>query len=563
MIFKDYISILLILTTLLVLNIFSTYIKYDIDLSNDKRYTMPLSAKKFVSNLDDNVIIKIYINNDLPIKFKPLKEQINNTLMLLKSINTDKIKFEFINIDLEKNIEQKKIYEFLVKQGLQPILISDNSVGKTTNTIIFSGAIIYYKDRKTSINFIDDPDQRNIYKCIEEVQFNIYSAIKHLLNFPKNRIAILDGNGSLKSNNLTDIIYSIYPNNYNLSYFYDVDRFNLKEFVKNDKVGAGNIDDLSKQLNRLSKYKAVIIAKPSIKFSQVDKFLIDQYIMSGGRVLWLIDGVKAHIDSVNNPKSKFIAVKNDLNIKDLFYSYGVKINNDLIQDLRSANLSIVNRNSNQEMLYKWPFYPVIGSLGGNIVSKNIDNVFTKFTSSIDTIKNNIKKHILLVSSNRSKINYSPVKVGLGILENIPAATTYNKNNLPIAVLLEGKFNSLFKHRIPKDDIDFKIMSPQNKMIVVSDGDIISNPDGYPLGYNVNDKQTYSGNKKFLINAVHYLCDDIEMINLRTTKLQLRLLDMQKIESYKMLIKIFNIVIPILIFLIFQFILHTARKNYYK
>lgn len=563
MILKDYISILLILTTLLVLNIFSTYIKYDIDLSNDKRYTMPLSTKKFVSNLDDNVIIKIYINNDLPIKFKPLKEQINNTLMLLKSINTDKIKFEFINIDLEKNIEQKKIYEFLVKQGLQPILISDNSVGKTTNTIIFSGAIIYYKDRKTSINFIDDPDQRNIYKCIEEVQFNIYSSIKHLLNFPKNRIAVLEGNGSLKSNNLTDIIYSIYPNNYNLSYFYDVDRFNLKEFVKNDKVGAGNIDDLSKQLNRLSKYKAVIIAKPTIKFSQVDKFLIDQYIMSGGRVLWLIDGVKAHIDSVNNPKSKFIAVKNDLNIKDLFFSYGVKINNDLIQDLRSANLSIINRNNNQEMLYKWPFYPVIGSLGGHIISKNIDNVFSKFTSSIDTIKNNIKKHILLVSSNRSKINYSPVKVGLGILENVPAATTYNKNNLPIAVLLEGKFTSLFKHRIPKDDIDFKIMSPQNKMIVVSDGDIISNTDGYPLGYNVSDKKTYSGNKKFLINAVHYLCDDIEMINLRTTKLQLRLLDMQKIESYKMLIKIFNIVIPILIFLIFQFILHTARKNYYK
>ena len=565
-------NIFIIFIIIISVNVISNFFSFDIDLTEDKKYTLSDNSKKILSQVDDILTIKVYLEGELPTGFQMLSSSINDFLINCKNENSQ-IQFEFINPNDNNESKKQEIFTQLQSQGLFPTDLTIKKTSETSRKIIFPGAIMYFKEKRESVNLLENnfslSPQENINNSIENVEFHLISTINKILNNRKDNIAFLKGNGELLSTQTFDITNSVNNDNNNLNYYYNVEEFDLKKF-EFDSIN--NQPDISLQLKNLNRYKVIIIAKPTIPFNKLDKFLIDQYIMNGGKLLLLIDGVNASIDSINNQNGYFIAKKNDLNLDDQLFKYGVRINSDLVQDLRSTEIPIVTGYSNNrpiQELFKWPYYPLISSKSNHPITNNLDGIKSDFISSIDTLKNNIKKTILLESSNNSRLVQSPSKVSLGIIENPPPVESYNKENIPLAVLLTGKFTSVFKNRIvPKNnEINFKSSSDSTSIIVVSDGDLIANEvsssgNAFPLGYDKFIKYTFDGNKKFIINAIQYLNDQNGLIKLRSKNIKLRLLNNDIISNYRIPITIINLILPILIFLFLIFIINQKNKLKY-
>jgi len=563
-----YFSIALIL----IINIITNYFSFNIDLTEDKKYTLSNDSKNILNNINDNLSIKVYLEGDLPAGFELLSNSINDFLVSCKKEN-NLIDIEFIDPNIDDLEQKENLFKQLQDQGLYPTDLTIKKTNETSKKIIFPGAIIYYKDKRECINILENnflvSPQSNINSSIENIEFQFISTFNKMLNNKKANIAILEGNGELTKNELYDLTHSVNGDNNNLNYYYNVERFNLKEFeydsIKNEPM-------ISNQLNRLNRYDVAIIASPTVPFNKLDKFLLDQYLMNGGKILLVTDGVNANLDSLNNKEGFFISSKQTLNLDDQLFKYGLRVNSDLIQDIRSTEIPIITGYSNNrptQEFFKWPYFPLISG-NTNIISKNIDAISTNFVSSIDTIKNNIKKTILLSSSDKSRIIQTPTKISLSILENQLPTNTFNKKNIPIAVLLSGSFTSVFKDRItPKDkNINFREFSDSTEMIVISDGDIIRNDissKGFPLqlGYDKYINYTYNGNKKFILNAVQYLSDNDGLINLRSKSLKIRLLNMDLINNYNSLIMILNIFLPVILFFLIILTIQFNIKPKYE
>lgn len=570
---RKYYSSLVFILLIILTNILVSFTDFSLDLTADGKHSISEETIKTLEKVDDIVFIKVYLEGDFPAEFKHLQSEVLNLLSSFKTIADDNLEFEFINPNEGRNEKEKvDLYKQLVKQGLAPTDIEIKKTGSSINQIIFPGAIIYYKDKEIAVNFLKNSVTKNagenINASVENLEFEFISAIYHISKTKTHRIAFLEGNGELSASEVYDITESVMQDNDKLSYHYTIDRFNIKEFeIDSITLQA----DISSQVKKLTSYKAIIIAKPTIAFNMLDKFIIDQYLMNGGKILWLIDGAKASMDSLQQNKS-FIATNNDLKLSDQLFKYGIRINANLIEDLRSTEIPIVTGYSNnipQQSYFPWPYYPLLFSENNHPISKGLDAIKCDFASSIDTIKNNINKTILLHSSKQSRISPTPAKVSLGILENPPPLTSFNKENLPIAVLLEGEFESVFKNRIlPKNQkLNFVSQSKKTQMIVVSDGDLIrnsvsNNGDIYPLGYDRFIKYTYLGNKKFIMNSIHFLCDETGLIQLKAKEIKLRLLDKEKIKNNKTFIQLINILLPLIILLIFAFIFTKMKKKKY-
>ena len=570
---RKYYSSLVFILLIILTNILVSFTDFSLDLTADGKHSISEETIKTLEKVDDIVFIKVYLEGVFPAEFKHLHSEVLNLLSSFKTIADDNLEFEFINPNEGRNEKEKvDLYKQLVKQGLAPTDIEMKKAGSNINQIIFPGAIIYYKDKEIAVNFLKNSVTKNagenINASVENLEFEFISAIYHISKTKTHRIAFLEGNGELSASEVYDITESVMQDNDKLSYHYTIDRFNIKEFeIDSNTLQA----DISSQVKRLTSYKAIIIAKPTIAFNMLDKFIIDQYLMSGGKILWLIDGAKASMDSLQQNKS-FIATNNDLKLSDQLFKYGIRINANLIEDLRSTEIPIVTGYSNnipQQSYFPWPYYPLLFSENNHPISNGLDAIKCDFASSIDTIKNNINKFILLHSSKQSRISPTPAKVSLGILENPPPLTSFNKEKLPIAVLLEGEFESVFKNRIlPKNQkLNFVSQSKKTQMIVVSDGDLIrnsvsNNGDIYPLGYDRFIKYTYPGNKKFIMNSIHFLCDETGLTQLKSKEIKLRLLDKEKIKNNKTFIQLINILLPLLILLIFAFIFTKMKKKKY-
>lgn len=570
---RKYYSSLVFIFLIILTNILVSFTDFSLDLTADGKHSISEETIKTLEKVDDIVFIKVYLEGVFPAEFKHLHSEVLNLLSSFKTIADDNLEFEFINPNEGRNEKEKvDLYKQLVKQGLAPTDIEIRKAGSSINQIIFPGAIIYYKDKEIAVNFLKNSVTKNagenINASVENLEFEFISAIYHISKTKTHRIAFLEGNGELSASEVYDITESVMQDNDKLSYHYTIDRFNIKEFeIDSNTLQA----DISGQVKKLTSYKAIIIAKPTIAFNMLDKFIIDQYLMNGGKILWLIDGAKASMDSLQQNMS-FIATNNDLKLSDLLFKYGIRINANLIEDLRSTEIPIVTGYSNnipQQSYFPWPYYPLLFSENNHPISKGLDAIKCDFASSIDTIKNNINKTILLHSSKQSRISPTPAKVSLGILENPPPLTSFNKEKLPIAVLLEGEFESVFKNRIlPKNQkLNFVSQSKKTQMIVVSDGDLIrnsasNNGDIYPLGYDKFIKYTYPGNKKFIMNSIHFLCDETGLTQLKAKEIKLRLLDKEKIKNNKTFIQLINILLPLIILLIFAFIFTKMKKKKY-
>ena len=571
---KNRLSFLYTFVFVILVNILFSFTDLSFDLTEDKKHSISTETKQILSELDDIVFIKVYLDGNFPAEFKYLQSEVLNLLISFKSIVGANFDFEFINPNKLVNEEERmNLFKQLVKDGLSPTDIEIKTSSSNSNQIIFPCASIYYKDKQQSVNFLKNSITKkaseNINASVEALEFEFISAIQHLTKNKLDKIAFLEGNGELNENQVYDITKSVLDDNFNLSYYYNINRFNIKEFTIDSTT---MLPDISRQLSALNTYKAIIIAKPTIPFNQLDKLLIDQYVMSGGKVLWLVDGVRASMDSLKNQSGSFIANKNELNIDDQLLAYGVRINNNLVEDLRSTKIPIITGYSNnkpQQTYFEWPYFPLLVSDSKHPISKGLDGIKCNFISSIDTIKNNIKKTILLHSSNKSRLNLIPTKISLGILENLPAIESYNKKHEPVAVLLEGEFESLYKNRLATKNTKIKLKerSYKTKMIIVADGDIIANDVNasgtiFPLAYEPEIKYTYPGNKHFLINAIQYLCDDNGLSHLKTKELSLRMLNKVKVNKNRLIIQLINITIPIVVLLIFTFFFFQYKKRKY-
>ena len=575
---KAYLPLLYGVIFIILFNAIGSYRHFSLDLTSEKRHALSKQTKEVLSNLDDIIYIKVYLKGVFPSGFKRLEKQSRETLENFKNIAEKRLDFEFINPSESSNEQERNaVYQQLVELGLQPTDLQVKEKTGMSSSIIFPGAIIYYKEKHFALELLKNQlgvaPQVALNNSIEMLEYELISAISKLTKRRKEKITFLSGHGELNEIEVADISYSVMQNRFSLSEYYELEHFDITEFEVDSSTNEPN---LARQLQKLKSFKAIIIAKPKTVFNILDKLLIDQYIMAGGNLLWLLDGVRANMDSLRVSDGYFMAKKNQLNLDDMLFIYGARINADLIQDKRATEIPIItcySGNMPQQSFFSWPYYPLLFSDSEHDISKGLDAIKCEFASSVDTIKNKIKKRILLHSSENSRVVPSPQRISLGILKNPPKEEYFDNPNIPIAVLLEGNFESVFKNRIrPKTDgFDFRETGENAKMIVISDGDMIRNSSSektgnvYPLGYDKFGKFVYPGNKTFLMNAMHYLCDnkqDLLLSPLKTKELKLRLLNKEKLQKHKLIIQLVNLLLPIIIIIIFGMLFtYNKRRKY--
>jgi ABC-2 type transport system permease protein len=534
-----------------------------IDLTSEGRYTLSDFTVSLLESLDDKVYVKVYLEGEgLPVTLKRYKREIKEELDEFKAFAGDNIVYEFIDPAESKDKEVRfAFYKSLTEKGLLPIEtteISDD--GKTSQKMVFPGAGISYKGKETIVNLLKTTgglapeSEENVNNSIQSLEYELTNAIQKLSKKSKPEIAFINGHGELNEYEVMDISTA-------LSEYYT---------VKTGKIGG--------QAGILDGFKAVIIANPQEPFSEEDKFVIDQYIMKGGNLLCLIDGVRTDIDSLFITGST-MALAQDLNLNDLLFEYGVRINNNLLQDLFSSPIGLSTKASDGSTKinhYPWYFFPVLVSENNHVISKYLNYVRTEFTSTLDTVglDPDVKKTILLRSSQDTRLEPIPAKISLDMINLLPPDNQMKSGKKNIAVLLEGKFTSVFKNRpvekyFPElSGADIRTKSKPAKIIVISDGDIIRNEvtsDGrpYPIGFDRFTRQTFTGNGELILNAVNYLCDDEGLMTIRSREIKMRLLNRELIAEHKLLIKSLNVVLPLIPILLLGFLVSFVRKRKYQ
>lgn len=557
------------LVIIIFLNVVGYYIFGRLDLTAEKRYTLSASTKKILKNVDDIVFIRCYLEGEIPADYKRLRNETREMINQFRSYNKN-IEFEFRNPnDFKDKKEQAEFYQRLFEKGFQPILKTSQQKDGQVRQYMFPYLEITYKGETKIISLISTKgtgEQEILNSSVQNLEYNIYSALRGLTTTSKNKIAIIRGHGEWELPYMWDFISSI-------NEFYAVDTVTINERL--NAVTERTYDSLRPNEVKIRNiYKTLIIAKPLSIFSYKDLYILDQFVMHGGKILWLVDPLLCSMDSVQN-KGETYAITNFTGVEDPLFRYGVRINTNLVLDMQCSKVPIVTGvygdNTPQFTYYPWNFFPIASPNSNHIITDKINPVKFQFVSSIDTIQNNIIKTPLLFSSNNSRIMNTPAIVSLEILKQRQDARLFNLSNLPVAMLLEGKFISAFKHRLAPEMeqnqmIAFKeACDTTNSMIVIADGDIIRNDfvnnQPLPLGYDRYTREMF-GNKEFLVNCVNYLCGDQDMIPLRSREVMMRKLDDVKAEKEKTFWQVINIGIPIIIVIIFGFIISILRKRKY-
>ena len=569
--FKKDKSLIINVILLISINLLASNLYFRLDLTEEKKYSLNEATKETLNSIDDIVYVKVYLNGNLPAGFIRLKNSCKETLDEFRYHNS-LIEYRFIDPNDTENLEERnKIYKELSENGLEPTNLQVQDNNSNTEQIIFPGAIIYYKGRSESLNLLQNQIATNpenvLNNSVENIEYELTNAIHKLLTNYKPKVAFLDGHKGLDDLETADISHSLGITKGSLSEYFDVDRINIKEYEVDEK----KTPSLSNQINRLSQYKALIIAKPSQAFSEVDKFLIDQYVMNGGKTLWFIDGVAMDMDSLKGNVPFSMAIPLDLNLTDLLFKYGVRVNYDLVMDFQADQIPIIvgyKGDVPQQQLLPWFYHPIIIPKNKQAIVKNLDGIKSAFVSTLDTVRApNIKKTPLLFSSPYSKIVKAPHRVSLQILEQEPSLEQFSSGEKPIAYLLEGEFESAFKNRIApnNESLNPKLVSSPNKMIVFGDGDIIKNHvsssgNAFPLGYNQFSKSQFNGNKQLIVNALNYLMGNEKLINIRAKEVNLRLLNKSQIKNNRLKWQLINTLLPLAIITLTILIFAATRKR---
>ena len=552
----SYISLAVFLLILLLVNFSSRLFFKRFDLTTDNRYSLNDFTKNQLENLEDVIFLRVYLEGDLPAEFKQLQNSTKEILDEMRVYAGSNLQYEFINPseNPDKKVRQS-VYRELSKKGLQYSNLTTREGDKMSEQIVFPGAILAYREKEYPIqllkNTMGTSPEVMMNNSIQQLEYEISSVIKKVTtNLPK-KIAFITGHGEANSIEVQSICKSI------------------GEFYQYDRI------EINGKLDALNNFSAALIVGPDSSYSEKDKYILDQFIMNGGKTMWFIEHTEVNTDSLRK-NAITLGLEKDINLNDQLFKYGARVNSNLIMDIQSLPIPVVTGMSGdqpKQELFPWYYFPLIFSSVKHPITNNLDAISTKYVGTIDTVgAKNIKKTPLLFSSDYSKLVNVPTRVALNILRDPPNEKRFNKGPQILAVLLEGEFESNFKNRISSkisDNIDFKFQekSAKNKMIVISDADIIQNevtPDGkqfLELGYYRFTKRMY-GNKDFILNSLSYLLEDDGLILSRVKEFKLRLLNKQTVLKERRKWQIFNTALPIIfVILIGLFIGLSRRKKY--
>ena len=544
---KNIKKISFLVVILVVLNIINQSFYKRLDLTADKRYTLSKTTNSILSKVDKPLYITVYLEGDFPSEFKRLQVETRQYLDELSAENSN-IKIHFENPDNQR--------EDLIKKGMMPSQLTVEEDGKLSEAIIFPWAEINFEGKTKVVSLLPTSivasQEEQLKKAIENLEFLFSDAIYSITKKQQKTIAFLTGNGQLEDIYLISFLSKI-------SKKYGLAKFTLDAVAK----------DPQKTLEGLHKYDLAIIAKPTQKFSSEEKFTIDQFIANGGKTLWMLENVQADQDSLLT-SGKMLAYPRDLGLTDLLFSYGIRINTTLIKDLYAAQISLATGtvgNQTQFQNLDWFYHPLVDGNPNHAITKNISPVRLQFANQIDTLKNNIKKTPLLMSSPLTQKIGTPTIIELQSIAEEPLEKEYIAGNQLFAVLLEGDFNSAYKNRVkPFESKLYKEKTSNNKMIVIADGDVAKNQilKGKPTDLS-RDKWTNQtfGNKDFLINAVDYLLDDSGLIELRNKSLKINILDKQKTYKERTFWQFLNVLLPIILLFLFGIVFNYLRKRKYS
>lgn len=544
------------LVIVVIINVLGDVIFHRFDLTEEKRYTLSDATVTKLDSLDDIVFVRVYLEGNLPSEFIELHNATKELLDEFRAYAGDNLQYEFINPGASPNEDERlEIYKELTRQGLQYSNVRVRTGDQMSEQIIFPGAIVSYKGRETPVQLLKSQigatQQEMLGISIQQLEYEMMSAIRKVSIASKPLVAFIEGHGELTGLETADTEAA-------LSEFYEVTRVAING-----------------QLDALDGVRAIIIARPDSAYNERDKFVIDQFIMRGGRALWMIDPVFARMDSLR-ASNLTMGIVLEHNLEDQLFKYGARLNNDLVLDLQGIPIPVVTgsmgNQPTQEMI-PWYFAPLLIGSDEHPISRNLDRMKTEFVSTIDPIEvDSVTQTTLLTSSEQCRKVMAPTRISLNILREPPRYEMFNEGPYTTAMLLEGKFPSVFKNRLPQrllgdEGLNFRERSYPTKMIVVSDGDIIRNPtssDGtryFALGFDKYTNRLY-GNREFILNAMNYLCDDSGLLNVRSKEFKIRLLDQAKIDENRYYFQVLNTGLPIMLVFLLGLVLFWWRKRRY-
>jgi ABC-2 type transport system permease protein len=546
---EDLLQYSALLLFLLLLNLLAARYFWRIDLTEEKKYSIADNSKTLLKSLDEVVTVQVFLGGDLNADFKRLRKAVQETLDEFRIYGGDFIQYQFINPDeATSEKERNNFYQSLIAKGIQPTNLFDNVEGKKVQKIIFPYALISYKNKEVPVLLLKGnvaaSAKEKLNQSVEAVEYELAYTIKNLTQSQKPAIALLTGHEELTADQTADMEEA-------LTTSYLVDRV-----------------DISK--DQLTGYDAIVVAQPKRKYDEAAKYKIDQFIMNGGKALFFLDAVQMNLDSI--PLGGTYAFGYDLGIDDLLFRYGVRVNQDLLQDLFMGNIVVnVGRFGNAANLQpiRFPYYIALNQFANHPTVRNLNAVYARFASTIDTVKaDKVKKTPLLFTNKYSRVRRVPNQITLDELKVDMQKDLYQKQYLPVLYLLEGQFSSLYKNRFAPDGSKPKIESPPTKLIVCSDGDLLRNEidrktkQTFPLGFDPITRQTFA-NKELIQNLLAYLLDEQGLINTRSKEIALRPLDELRIKEEKNYWQLLNVLLPIVLVLAFGLLRYYVRQRKHK
>ena len=552
-------------------SVIGNYIFLRADLTAEKRYTLSKHTKEMLKKIDEPVLFRVYLEGEFPADFKRLQSETKEMLNQFRAYNSN-IDYEFFNPNaFESKEEQQMFYQKLAQKGIQPTQIQVKGENGVTQQILIPAADVYYRGRETTVQllqsqkYVNDADLLN--NSIQNLEYNLSSAIRALARGEKRSIGFLQGHGELSGPVLYDFQRS-------LQEFYSLDYVTIDGQIQ--ALTAHRMSEKDSSYSFYNLYDLIIVAKPTQPFSEKDQYILDQYIMYGGKVLWLLDATDADIDSLAS-RGQFIATRLPLDIDEMLFTYGVRVNPDLAMDVRCRPIPIQVGMVGEKPQFEfrpWFYFPEIVPLADHPIVRNLDLIKTDFVSTIDLIDNDdVRKTVLLTTSEYTRVKNAPVMVDLADAQVEPDQRLYNRGQRPIAVLLEGTFRSAWRTRLSPDfkaneAMGFRNESGDNKMIVISDGDIVRNrfiaAEGavLPVGYDFYTQTQYA-NKELLLNAVNYLVGDEGLMASRSRNIKLRKLDVMKVKEERTKYQIINVALPVALLAIGGGVIAIVRRKKYR
>jgi ABC-2 type transport system permease protein len=552
-------------------NVISYYFFTRLDLTSEKRYTLSKSTKNLLKKVDEPVLYRVYLEGEFPADFKRLQNETKEMLNQFRAYNKN-IQYEFVNPNnFDDQQERQVFYQKLAQKGIMPTQIQVNTGNGVTTQVLIPAADVIYKGNETSIQLLQSQkyvDQSQLLNnSIQSLEYVLSNPIRALARGQKPTVAFMRGHGELELPNMADLITTLYD-------YYNLDTARMDGNI-NSLTGRSQDPKDSTSFHFHNKYDLIIIAKPKKTFSERDLYILDQYVMYGGKLLWLIDPLDADLDSLQNA-GQAIATRFPLNIDEMLFTYGVRVNPDLVMDVRCRPIPMtvgMVGDQPQIQFQPWLYFPEIVPLSPHPIVRNLDLIKTDFVSSIDLIDNGIDKTVLLATSEYTRVKNAPAIYDLNEAKTEPDQRLFNHKNVPVAVLLEGSFQSMFRNRLTPEFMElpsmgYRAQGDSTRMIVLSDGDIIKNRfnynDGttYPLGYDFYTETMYA-NKELLLNCIDYLVGEEGSIASRSRNIKIRKLDVMKVKEDRLGYQLLNLLLPSGLIILAGIVIIIIRRKQYR